>query len=1227
MATLIHPSSIEYNDADIADMQLVANERQPSTIDYDDDNSRPPSPALKNKRAQLKTVDQVFGPLQIGEYSISRRALDTLGATVDGQPLDGKNTFFRTPGKRFINALQFDPVAIEARMKTTTGADDYLLPALLFEMASRRPLTAPPLLIDPLDTQTDPGAYQAKLKQLLNSAQRLNIRHAHIEEPLPNWVKRSSSRTMASTGIGLQAFGIYSGLRGLQDAIRDKDSYGIVFNSSAFTADVASIAIDLAVARKATQMLKASESAYKGFAKTSFALKLGRGGGLIGGALTLPFDVISAVDGFKAAARTTGKESINNYVNAGLSVTSATMTVLLGAAALAGFSSAGPIGLIAGLLLVAGSRVWAAINVVDDIDDYITLTTEERLRTGWFAFWGISPDESIEDRHLIARSAARHSQQLQTTARKLLDETLKDQTEAIINGSFRVEVESLQVATYEWTPENPKYKTIKRPRISDNNDNIDAHAGVTQDTPGAVFGTSADDKDILWFIGGGNDTILGVKKKPNRFYYGAGHKSLNGGEKADEFIFEGAADLLKTGTQETLISELQGDAGNDTLKLAGHFPQTNEDRYGFRVDLHKGEMSLLVKPLTPKEQAYRLHSHLQSIENVETLAGATNEVIGSDGPNIIKSRGRDEIDAGPGEDQIYLLGSYVSANGGKGKDAYAIAHVPGMVSIIEDGADESIIALDWRCELIESWKIEKRELVITSGFEFDDTSKKIVRIKNVYQQTGDKRLLQNGKLTFISKDGFHLVPELPASIETPLAVDVEVVILRQGTRQLPVIVFDKQLTVPNDRSSSYWLSRNNIQTVFQVTTPGNTGVTTLHIDCASTELTHVEAYYNADLMRGTHFNYIMYKECGLTLHFGSKQLSIKNLASSTVSGMRDLKPRLKAPELATNHSFILIMNDGASYRLIQPPVTDSHFLNDTFEISGPMHWTSNVPLPLSPRAGTHQYLQPLDNQTHALGSGEKCVMLKPAAQQTAVESLTGEGSKYLVHLNPGMSLRISTPGALATASQQLAFSSTWEFDASSLGEVEIRLIDNQLQIGQTIIYLPQYQNTGDLIDQVRVITAQGIVWAVDLIFEAVYIEAIDARFLVPATDVSTSLPAGLKQHPEDHILVRNMVMKDGSLGALRYHLTQRKWMLDTDKSRTIDRQDLQTTNHCTHQLKLFEEVAQIGLAYSPPLGDHALRVLREHCVRLMGDLSLDYPAKLEQAKHLAWLLSGQSHYN
>ncbi len=1226
MATLILDASIEKDTVLVTDVELVSNQRSASTIDFDELESVQPSLENKHKRAQLKTVDQLFGPLHIGEYSITRSALDALGATVDGQPLNGNNTFFRTPKKTFINALQFDPAAIEARMKQTSGADDYLLPALLFEIASRRPLNAPAMLHTSLNTEVDPGIYQAKLKQLLNSAHKLNIRHAHLAEPLPHWIKRSSSRTMAGTGIGLQAFGIYSGLRGLQDALRNKDSYGIVFNSSAFTADVASIAIDLAVARKATQMIKASQSAYQGFAKTSFALKLGRSGGLIGGALTLPFDIIAAVDGFNAAAKATGKEAINHYVNAGLSVASATMTVLLGAAALAGFSFAGPIGLIAGLLLVAGSRVWAAINVVDDIDDYITLTTDERLRTGWFAFWGISPDETIEDRHAIAKATAQHSQQLQATARKLLDGDLKEQTEAIINGSFHVDLQPIQVATYDWTPENPQYRTVKRARINDDADTIDARDGVTADTPGAVLGTAADYKGVLWFIGGGHDTIQGVKNKPNSYYYAAGKKHLSGGRKDDEFIYEGAAALLQSGAHEASISELKGGPGSDTLKLAGHFPETNEERYGFRIDLEKGEMSVLVKPPTRKEQAYKPHSTLRSIENVETLAGATNEVIGNDGPNIIKSRGRDDIDAGAGDDQVYLLGSYSSARGGAGKDAFAIAYIPGMVSIIEDALDESIIALDWRSDLIESWQVEKTELVITSRFEIDDISKKIVRIKNVYKQVQDQRLLLNAKLSFVTKDGFNLVPELPPSIDTPQPTDVPVVIIQQGTRHLPVIIYASECIVPHNKSSSYWVSRNNLQTVFKANEYNKHFATTLHLDYASNELTHAEAYYNADLIHATSANHIMYKQCDMNLHFGEKQITLKNLAASRMAGHTKIIGRLTRPVLETNHPFILIMNDGVSYRLTLPDAADNVFANSHFEISGPLQWNSTVRLPLSPRAGTHQYLQPLDNEAHALGNREKCVKLNPATAPTAVESLTGDGSKYLVHLGSGMSLRIATPDALAGASKQLAYASTWEFDATALGNVEIKLADGQLLIGQTVIHLPQYKNPADLVDQVRVITAKGIVYAVDLIFDAVYIEALDARFHVPASGLTATLPAELDPLTMPQIPVRNIAMKDGSSGALSYHLTQRRWILATDTSRSITAEDLQTTHHCTHQLKLFEEVAKIGLGYAPPLDEQAMKTLREHCVKLMGDLSLDYAAKLSRAKNLAWLLSGQSHF-
>ncbi|WP_413770072.1 hypothetical protein, partial [Vibrio vulnificus] len=98
-------------------------------------------------------------------------------------------------------------------------------------------------------------------------------------------------------------------------------------------------------------------------------------------------------------------------------------------------------------------------------------------------------------------------------------------------------------------------------------------------------------------------------------------------------------------------------------------------------------------------------------------------------------------------------------------DVYAIAHEPGHVSITEDGTDNSIIALDWRADLIESWRIEDGNLVITACFDASDWKLRKVTIREVYADSDYPRALQNSRLTFISQDGYHLVPDLPEMIE------------------------------------------------------------------------------------------------------------------------------------------------------------------------------------------------------------------------------------------------------------------------------------------------------------------------------------------------------------------------------------------------------------------------------------------------------------------------------
>ncbi|MEN2396916.1 calcium-binding protein [Pseudomonas halotolerans] len=1217
MAKVFQPSSIPDDHAVIVtDLDVHTNKYTVETLDFKVADQRQPIEEHKHRQAQLEVVDKLYGPLHIGSVSITRSALNALGATTDGQPLEGDNTFFRSANRFFVNSLQFSAVAVETRLKLTTDANDYRLPSLLFEMASQRPVSAPPLLRRTPELQAGTGGNCNTLDKLLKSAQRLDVGGLALRTF--SWVSTAKSQILVPTGLGLQAFGIYSGLCGLQDAIRDKDTYQTVFNGASVAAEVASIGVEAAVTRQATQMIRAGQRSLGGFAKTTFATRLARGSGLIASVLTLPFDIIAAVDSFKAAANTTGNEAIDHYVSAALSVTSAAMTVTIGIAALAGFSSAGPVGLAAGLILMVGSQVWGAVRQVDEIDDYIELTVHERLRTGWFAFWTISPDQDVQDRYIIAKTGTEHTKRLRANALNLLKGPLKDSTEAVVNGKFTVELEAVNYNTWNWWTGEKYQATAVRPRIKDSDDWIDAREGVTAETPGAILGAAADHKGVHWYIGGGDDTVLGVENKPNVFHYGAGVKKLSGGLKDDVFIFEGSTQV--PGANPTSSdSSLVGGLGNDTLILSGRASHRQAPRLGYQVDLDAGHVSIITQATPDTENGRYRHAVLEGIENVEILEGGTNVIKGSAGSNIIKSRGNDSIEAGAGDDQIFILsGNNRNADGGPGDDAYAIAHKPGHVSITEDGVGNSVIALDWRADLIDSWRIEEGCLVITSCFDANDWELRKVTLRTVYEDTEYPRALQNSRLTFVTKDGYHLVPDLPDRIEHASPLDIAAVIVQQGTPQNPAILPDRsEQQVPFDRDSAYHVSRLVELTTLTIKQKSAFS-TTLHLDCLHSDLTRIEAHYNAHVTQEDEGDTVRYGECGLTLHFGTRRVVLKNLASSDerYSAQNAKTGRRVLSALGSHHTFILVMNDGSSYRLTQPSPDYGLLLDETFIDKDPVAWKKEAPLPLMPTRKPYTYLQPMDKKPYYMRSRATCAMLTSPAEQTGIEVLIGEGSTYLVHLTPNMTLRLSTPGALASAKPQLPHASRWELDATHLGQVEIKLTANLLQVGATVIYLPVYE-AQDLIDSIRVITAQGVIYAVDSLFERVYVEALDGRYFVPPVDVSATLSDELSKLAAKELKVLNIAVKDGSAGALSYHLKTRQWTLDSDKSRTITAAQLKKINLCDHHLNIYRELAREGLDQTPPASDEALRSLREKCIELVENLTLSHSMVRAQAATLA----------
>ncbi|MGS7457417.1 hypothetical protein, partial [Mycobacterium tuberculosis] len=86
-------------------------------LDFKAADGTPTDSERTHRQAQLAVVDKLYGPLQIGSMSVTRTALDALGATTDAQPLNGENTFFRSANRFFVNSLQFNASDIETRLR------------------------------------------------------------------------------------------------------------------------------------------------------------------------------------------------------------------------------------------------------------------------------------------------------------------------------------------------------------------------------------------------------------------------------------------------------------------------------------------------------------------------------------------------------------------------------------------------------------------------------------------------------------------------------------------------------------------------------------------------------------------------------------------------------------------------------------------------------------------------------------------------------------------------------------------------------------------------------------------------------------------------------------------------------------------------------------------------------------------------------------------------------
>lgn len=1157
---------------EVTDIGIHKNAHTPTTMDFaaESPDQSANNGAARNRRkpGQLKMLDDLYGPLKIGPYTITRCGLDALGATINGGPLNGHNTHFRTPSRTFVNSIQFNYPDIEKRMKASTFGDDYLLPSLLFEMATTRPPTSPDVIRQEVGVNVEEGSYHKKMSRVLRSAQNLDLRLAYSKQRInPSWAAIKSHSTIGAS-VGFQLFGLFMGARGIYDAVRKKDEFEIIFNSVGVGTEVFSIVTDVAVSKVGQHMITAGNGALRDFAKTRAGLRFARSGGLIGAILTVPFDIASAIKEFSAASNTTGKEAMDHYVSAGLNIASAAMTLILASAAMAGFSFAGPVGLVAGAFMAIGSQVYGAVRMVDEIDDYIELSVEERWRTGWFSFVpGMEIDKAINHRYLLAKARIDTAKELETASRKILDETYKDTAEAVVNGGYTNRIKRRRERQRNWLGENI-LPIVETTEVVGADDTIDARNGVTAATPGAVLGTPGETKGVIWKVGDGKDTIKGVLQKPNAFYYGKGLKTLNGGDKDDHFIADKTEDALERYFESSEYSTLRGGAGRDTLIMDGQQSYPAQGR-GYDIDLPLGALQIYTPHADPSVEDgehYSFRALLESIENVQTLAGGKSVVTGTDDANVITSRGSDTIYAGAGDDSIYLLSRGAHASGESGTDFYHVALPAGDVCISEDGIDESHISLGWRVDHIESWQVKACSLFITLTFDFHEGRRSSLCIDDVYKKNEGQRILVNNKLTFITRDGYHLKADLPETIDHDNVVDIQAEIIKIGRAEKTIFLKKAVCHVPSNQNTNYYVQRFDSHVQFITgRNPDAYYGTRIFLDYDSAELTRAQAKFatTPTIKMGMTTEDDKNKvnvSCDFLFHFGSRQLQLAGVGQYPATTL-DVALK-KASENISTHGYMLVFRDGKSHTVhlekhyAAPPKDYRH------SVTANTYTHHDLKLPLRMKADAVFELP--QTQTPTLDHVSSCLKVLPVSEQTAIDNIEGAGATYLIHMLENRIMRISTPGGLATAATRLNESSTWVLDATQIRDFTIELANNQLYIATTTIFLPQY-GADDLIDQIFVIGPRGVVHTVDLSFDRIYINSLDARYFEPPTAAETVLPQEFLAVADKVLKVRNIGLDDGTVGDLQYSMADRKWMLDSDKTRAITYSRLKVTGRCSHQ--------------------------------------------------------------
>ncbi len=726
---------------------------------------------------RMEQLDKTRPAIRIGEVEVSRAELYKLGATVNGKPIE--DALVNDPdGSKLAATVEIDYSRFAANLKSAPSEVAERMNSVLGELAANRNLDAPPM-IKRRDGGPVPEALTKAVKEMSTvSAEMRDFRLGNKPVP-PDFFSAGDTKTAGSSqvaGLGFRAFSTFQALRSAVENLREGDTTAAAIGFGAVGADYVGLGVEAGLNKMAQKAITGQAKSIIGFKAGSLGKMIGKAAGGVGLVFSVPFDTYNAVDSFKKADRSTGKEAQDHYVNGAFAVANAVTSTALGVAFMAGASAAGPAGLIVAGTLMAAQAIYSAVRSVENIDRYTPLSGVQKFSVGVKSFLGFDPGFNVMKPYLEEKYAKEYVEQNQNRHAAFLQGEGKEYFERVVFGSAEVEAKQIpgkvRLTPALWySPVSWLLHQIKVPGhvpavvINGGSDHLSGPFKSLNGNPvHSVEGEQGENKATLWDLGDGDDWASGVQKKPNYFLLGGGKKDIRGGDADDTVVIN--ADARQTLEQAQQVSEtekegfsprqtsLNGGGGRNTLTFSGPLDSTYEEDGDPKTARYSGHVinfktnTVLIKTTESNADGLKKIAHFQSFSNATTVAKGDSFVQGNDENNLIILKGDNDVAyTGKGANIVVVNGG-ADIYGEGGFNTYVINKGDQGVTIVDPV--ESIIRLDYRADQLEGWSVSPSgDLSVNLMGETDRQLQKLV-IKNAFPKGANS---EQALPTFITSDG------------------------------------------------------------------------------------------------------------------------------------------------------------------------------------------------------------------------------------------------------------------------------------------------------------------------------------------------------------------------------------------------------------------------------------------------------------------------------------------